>query len=603
LSAAAGREAVIVSEPQSLSLPDTVTVHELAEAMDQKVSTVITALMKNGVLATINDRLDHDTASIIAGELGFSVTEKAATEPVEAAPERRKKQHAGSSPRPPVVAVMGHVDHGKTTLLDAIRSSDLVSREAGGITQHISAYRAEHKGRAITLLDTPGHAAFAALRQHGAALTDVAVIVVAADDGVKPQTKEAIDFARKAGVPMMVALTKVDKPGADTKKTKQQLSEAGLTPEDWGGDTVVAEVSGKTREGVGHLLDMILLVADINELTADESLPAEGIVIESHMAVGQGPVATLLVEHGVLRPGQFVVAGTTYAKIRSMDDEYSRSTREAGPSRAVSVSGFKQVPNFGETFSVVANEKLARAAAQSAAHERGTERTQAVKSIATAEDLLQSIETERSHKALRVILKADVRGSLESLSKSLEDIGTDEVGVEVVSSGVGNVSESDVSVAKSSGAIVLGFHVGVSTAVKRMAARDGVEVKLYSVIYELLDDAKALLEDLLSPEVIETKLASLEVKGVFRITRDRLVCGGEVTEGKLTPGLAARLWHGKTELAEAKLANLQKGQHDTKEVVAGELCGLELTTEKKIPLTIGDRVDFFKRETRRRTLG
>ncbi len=584
---------------KKIIIPEGLTVAELAKALDLTVSTVIGELMKNGVMATINDRLDPDTAQIIAAELGFEVeTEKEVIE--EKAPKKRRANDQGDI-RPPVVAVMGHVDHGKTSLLDAIRGSSHAKDEAGGITQHISAYHIDYKGRGITLLDTPGHEAFSSLRQHGAALTDVAIIVVAADDGVKPQTIEAINYAKKAGVQILVAINKTDKPGADVNKTKQQLSEAGLNTEEWGGEIVMVEVSAKTKQGVDKLLEMTLLLADINELKAETNGPAEGIIIESHMATGKGPVATLLIEQGTLALGDFLVAGSTTAKVKSLEDESGKPVQTAGPSRAVEVSGFKSVPSFGDEFKVEASEKAARSAAQTSVDIGKSVRT---RQISTASEVLTSLSQQSKHQNLNVIIKTDVQGSLESITSSVVQLGNENIGVKVVSSGVGPINESDISRAKSSGAIILGFHVTMSSTIKRQASRENVQIKLYDVIYELLDEVKGWMEDMLSPEVVETVVAELTIKGVFRSSKSQLICGGDVVSGKLTPGLLARIYVAKSKepLAEAKVTKVQKAQQEVKEVVSGEQCGVELSTTSKVTIDIGDRIEFFVREEKKRKL-
>jgi translation initiation factor IF-2 len=585
---------------QELLLDEIMTVKDFADAMEQPVGAVITSLMKNGVMATLNENLDFDTMSIMAEEFGFTAQPK--TSEVTSTPVRQKRvvsAQAQQSVRPPVVAVMGHVDHGKTSLLDAVRGSSVASGEAGGITQHISAYHVMYKDRPITFLDTPGHEAFAALRQHGAALTDVAIIVVAADDGVKPQTKEAIKYALSSGVRIIVALTKIDKAPPDLNRLKQQLVDEGLNPEDWGGDIVIVPVSAKTGEGIDQLLDMILLVVDIDELVAETDIPAEGVVIESHMAQGQGPVATLLIEHGALHIGEALVAGETYAKVRQLQDENGIATVEAGPSRAVTVSGFNAPPAFGDYFQVVANEKEARKLAAQQSIHRSTIPTHTVHS---AQELLLHIDRSSQQKYLNVIIKADAIGSLESVTSSLESLGNEEARVKIVASGIGNISESDVSRAEATGATILAFHTTVSPNIKRMAHREGVAIKLYQVIYELLDDVKALLEGMLSPEIIETVQARLLVKGIFRQTPSRTICGGEVIEGKLIPGLLAQLQIEDGTLQEARVEKVQREQQEAKEILQGEMCGLELATDRKWVISEGDELVFLTRDTQRKQL-
>lgn len=572
----------------------------MAEKMDVTAATLVGELMKNGVMATLNDRIDFDTASIIAEEFGFEVEEEEAQHKTQLLKSTREITDKATE-RPPVVAVMGHVDHGKTTLLDAIRDADQASGEAGGITQHISAYQIKYKERLVTFLDTPGHEAFSALREHGAALTDVAVIVVAANDGVMPQTKEAITFAQQSGVKIVVAINKIDAPGADPNKVMTQLSEHQLIPEQWGGDTVMVEVSALKKQNIDELLEMVLLTADVEDHKAEKNVPAEGIVIESHMAPGKGPVATVLVEHGVLRVGSFLVAGGTHAKIKALENDRGETITEAGPSCPATIVGFKNVPVFGNRFQEVETEREARKTASSQKSEAKKESTNIVKS-ATGADILSQIDTEKTSQTLNVIIKADVQGSLESLSQSLENLGDDEVGIKVVASGVGDINESDISAAEASNSRIYGFNVGISTTVKKVAARTGVPIKIYSVIYELLDDAKEALEDSLAPEIIESEVGTLKVKGVFRTTQKQIICGGEVTKGKLIPQSLARLYRDDEELGAAEITSVQRGKDPVKEAFEGDMCGLELRTEIKINLKEADRIVCIQREERKRKL-
>lgn len=556
--------------------------------------------MRNGVMATLNDSIDFDTAAIIASEFDIEVEEESTT-PTTASIKSTRELSENARSRPPVVAVMGHVDHGKTTLLDTIRSASVVSGEAGGITQHISAYQIEYKDRPITFLDTPGHEAFAALRQHGAALTDVAVIVVAANDGVMPQTKEAIEFVKRSGVNIVIAINKIDAPGADPNRTKQQLSELNVLPEEWGGDTVMVEVSALKNTNIDALLDMVLLVADIDEHKADVDVPAEGIVIESHTATGKGPIATVLVEHGTLKVGVFLVAGGAYAKIRALENDRGEPIESAGPSSPATIVGFKNVPVFGQRFQEVATEKEARKQAEKTKALATKKSTTVVKS-ATEGDVLAQLDAARSAQNLNVVLKTDVQGSLESIIQSLENIGNEEASIKVIASGVGDVSESDVTAAEASGGIVYAFHAGVTSSVKRQAARNNVEVRKYDVIYELLDDAKADLEKLLVPEVIETEIGTLKVKGVFRVTQKQLICGGQVTKGKVAAPATAKITREDEEIGQAELTSVQKGQETAKEALEGDMCGLDLRTEGKINAKEGDRITFVQFETKEKKL-
>lgn len=590
------------TEQTTIEIEDMITVGTLAEQLSIPVSRLIAELMKNGVMATVNERIDFDTAQIIVEELDLGVKLAKGVAAEAAAPARAKPAAGTDAPsRPPVVAVMGHVDHGKTSLLDAIRGADVADvtkSEAGGITQHISACQVEHDGRAITFLDTPGHEAFAAIREHGALLTDIVIIVVAADDGIKPQTIEAIRFARKADVKIIVAVNKIDKEGADVNRIKQQLSENDLLIEEWGGDTIIQEVSAKTKAGIPELLNMILLVTDVEELKADVDVPARGLVIEAHVEQGRGPVAQALVEAGWLKPGDFVVAGNSYAKVRNLETTEGKPLKQATPSMPVAITGFKTLPEFGDEFEVVANEKLARAQAEQAAADK---QTGGHLDIGSSE-LIRLINRDNKLQELNVIIKADVQGSLTSVMDSLKALGTEEVAVRFVATGVGPVSETDLHLAHSSGAIVYGFNISLPASSKQQASRDKIQVRLYKVIYELIDDVKTELTTRLRPEIVETDLGRLVVKGIFKTTKTEIICGGEVTKGKLTYPALARITRGNEELAEAEVTGLKRGPSEAKEVVEGEMCGMSLKTEKKIELQEGDHIDVFTRETVQRKL-
>ena len=579
---------------------DTITVGELAETLNLPVTSLIGELFKNGIVATINQRLDFETAAIIVEELGLDVElERKATTTLS-----DRKVHELSDKavaRPPIVAVMGHVDHGKTSLLDSILKTKAVDGEAGGITQHISAYQTSRNNRMITLLDTPGHEAFAALRQHGATLTDVVVIVVAADDGVKPQTVEAIRFAKSANAKIVVAINKMDKESANAQLVKTQLAtEHGLNPEEWGGDTVMVEVSAKTGAGVDTLLDMVLLVADLEELKADIDTPAEGLVIESHMEVGRGSVVGLLVEQGMLRPGHFLVAGTAYGKVRTLLDFAGKTLKEAGPSTPVTITGLKELPQFGDTFTIVKSEKEARNAVAIARIEN---EKNAASTNVTGADMLKMMNQQHDTQDLNVIVKADVQGSLTSVIDSLRLIDTKgEIALRVIGSGVGHITENDVRLAADAKTIIYGFNVELPPAVKQLAARDKVQVRLYKVIYELLDNARASMEAMLAPEVVETEIGALTIKGVFRTLKDEIIAGGEVTSGKVTPGLISRVKRGDETLAEVEVTKVQRQQQEAKEVFEGEMCGLSLKTSRKLQVEEGDKLEFFTRELVKRTL-
>ncbi len=587
-----------------LTISNAITVGELAEKLNLPAARLVGELFKNGIAATINQKIDFDTAQIIIEELGLDVElEETSSSENATNTQSNKKERTLSDkakPRPPIVAVMGHVDHGKTTLLDAILGAKVAHEEAGGITQHISAYQAERNNRKITLLDTPGHEAFAALRQHGATLTDVVIIVVAADDGVKPQTVEAIKFAQAANAKIVVAINKIDKSTADPNLVKTQLaSEHRLNPEEWGGDTIMVEVSAKTGQNIDKLLDMVLLVADLEDLRAEVGIPAEGLVIESHIEQGKGTVARLLVEHGNLTKGQYVVAGDVYGKVRTLTDFAGKPITQASPATPAVITGLKSTPQFGDTFKVVASEKIAR---QASSKNKAASKEDATATNITGTDLLRLMNKKRDVQEMNVVIKVDVQGSLTSVKDSLRLLENDEVAVRIVGSGVGNVTERDVDLAASSGAIIYGFNVQMSASVKRLANRDKVPVKIFNVIYELLDDARSTLESLLQPEVVEEEIGKLEVKGVFRSTRNLVICGGEVLSGKITPSTLARVKRKDEVLDEVEVVTVQRQQQEVKEVFEGEMCGLSLKTTKKLQILEGDILEIFKRELKQRKL-
>ncbi len=580
-----------------IKIPGMITVGDLAKELDISTVELISELIKSGIMATVNEKIDAETAQIILDDLEKDV-EIVAVDKEASKPEKKERKLTKKAQiRPPVVAVMGHVDHGKTSLLDAMRGSKITEDEAGGITQHITAYQVEHKKRLITFLDTPGHEAFSALRQHGAKLTDLAIIVVAADDGVKPQTKEAIKFAKSAGVKILVAINKIDKEGANINRVMQELSDNGLNPEAWGGDVVTMEVSAVKNKGIDELQDMILLIADVEDLKADVDCPAEGLVIEVHMATGKGSVASLLIEHGVLKKGDSIYAGSAYGKVRTLTDEGGNPITKAGPSTPVIVTGFKQLPDFGDTFHVVASEKLARAEAGTSVKASDGSRLNM-----SGSDLLKKISLLKKSTELEVILRTDVKGSLKSIADSLRALENDEVSVRVVGSGVGSISESDVTMASTSGAVIYGFSIDLPVAVKQLAIKENVEIKIFDVIYELIDDAKLRLEGMLEPEIVETEVGKLIVKGVFRTIKTEIICGGEVTKGKVVPDVIAKMYRDGEELAEAKVISVKRQQQDVKEVFKGDMCGLQLETVSKTLLQEGDKLEFITRETKARKL-
>ena len=579
-----------------IKIAGSITVDELASALGLSVTALIGGLFKNGIVATINQRLDFETAEIMIGELGIeNVRLERKNTATKTSDSFRTELSDHAKSRPPVVAMMGHVDHGKTSLLDKLLDKKTAEKEAGGITQHLSAYQLEHDKRKITFLDTPGHEAFAAIRQHGAMLTDIVVIVVAADDGVKPQTVEAIKFAQDANAKIIVAINKIDREGADVPRTMADLSTHGLQPEEWGGDIIMVPVSAKTGENLEKLLDSILLIADVEELKADVDIPAEGLVIESHMETGKGSVVNLLVTGGELKVGEFIQAGNTYAKIRTMLNFRGQPKGKAGPSTPVTVTGFKDLPSFGDRFIEYPDEKSARRASVLNAE---AEANAMASANVTSTDLLRMMNSADNSKVFNVIVKGDVLGSVTSVVDSLKMIDTKgEVTLNIVATGVGDITENDVYMAAGDDrAVIYGFNVNVPTNIAKMAARDDVPIRNYKVIYELLDNAKESMEDLLDAEIIEEELGVMKVMGVFRTTKNEIIAGGEVTDGKVVPGALARIVHGKQAVSETEVASVQREKIEAKELIAGEVGGLALKTEKKTALEVGDKLEFFERK-------
>lgn len=588
-------------EEKVIQVSGSITVDELASALGVSVTHLIGELFKNGIMATINQRLDFETAQIMTEELGFSNVRFVRKENSAKLPGIKRELSKNAKERPPVVAIMGHVDHGKTTLLDTLLKKKTVEGEAGGITQHISAYQMEYKERKITFLDTPGHEAFAAIRQHGAMLTDIVVIVVAADDGVKPQTAEAIKFAEAANAKIIVAINKIDKEGANIELTKTQLAtEFNLNPEEWGGDTIMVPISAKTGQNLDKLLDMILLTADIDELKADTDIPAEGLVIESHMEVGKGSVVNLLVTGGELKVGEFIVAGRTYGKVRTMLGWDGKPKGKATPSTPVAVTGFKELPNFGDKFEEVADEKTARKLALLNAQ---AENEESASANVTSSDLLRMMTTSDNTKVFNVLVKGDVQGSVTSVVDSLRLIDTNgEITLNIVSTGVGAVSENDIYMASGSRTVIYGFNVTVPNAIAKMAERNGVPVRVYRVIYELLDDAKREMEKMLDAEVVETETGKMTIKGVFRTEKTEIIAGGEVKEGKVAPGMLGRVYRKKELLGDVEVISVQEGKITVPTLSQGEIGGISLKTTKKIQLELEDRIEFFVREYKKKTI-
>lgn len=580
-----------------IEVPQAVPVRRLAELLQVPVTKVIQLLIGYGVRATINESIDFETAAIVADELGFTVqlagtTQKAVqTETVEAKDLKS---------RPPVVTVMGHVDHGKTRLLDTIRRTNVVATESGGITQHIGAYQVEvkadkNKTRLITFLDTPGHEAFSAMRAHGANITDIVVLVVAADDGVKPQTLEAVSHARAAEVPIIIALTKIDKPEADAERTKRQLADIDLLPEEWGGKTIVVPVSSVSGEGINQLLEMILLTADLADLKASPTVSPTGVVIESDIAPGLGPVATVLVQTGTLKPGMVTLFQTTYAKIRSMTNHLGKRVNEAGPATPVRIAGLKSIPEFGELFTVVESEKVAREQTEKADIQRNVH---SVKQLGLGE--LSEAIAEGELKELNVIIKADTQGSLEAIKNSILELSTAEVAIKIVHEGVGDVSESDVNMAVASQALIVSFRVSVPPIVRKYAGQKAVKISSYDIIYKLIDDLFDALSGLLEPELVQVDLGELEVLKVFKASKNDGIIGGRVLSGVIEKGSQAKIIREGEEVGQAKVTRVQREQSVVDKVQAGNECGL-LVNSTIVPKP-GDRLQLFKQEERIRRL-
>ncbi len=591
--------------PRVIELPESLTVRDLARTLRVNPIDVIKVLMANGLVVSINQTIDYETAGIAAGELGFETRQVQVKEP-EPAEEGEpafvspwKRLLEGESPedlqpRPPVVTVLGHVDHGKTTLLDAIRHTNVVAGEYGGITQHIGAYQVEHDGRKITFLDTPGHEAFTAMRARGAQVTDLAVLVVAADDGVMPQTREAIDHARAANVPILVALNKMDKPSANPERVKQQLADLGLTVDDWGGDVICVSVSAKRQQGIEDLLENILLVTEVANLSSNPDRPAVGTVIEGQLDKQRGPTATLLVQAGTLRVGDALLIGPISGRVRAMLDHRGAPVDEASPSMPVQVMGLSDVPKAGDVFRVVDSEREARVlAGQEAERQRLAEARPTRPRPLSLDEIFGRIQAGESLE-LNLILKADVQGSLEPIVNSLEKLGTDEYDVKILHQGIGRISESDVMLASASDAIVIGFHVDVDEAARRAAVQEGVDIRLYNIIYKLIEDVDKALKGMLEPvyELVVTGHAT--VRQVFSIRRRGNVAGCYVTDGELTRNSWVRVLRNGEELFDGQLDSLKRFQEDVTSVKAGFECGVGVAGFDDFEE--GDILEFYREQ-------
>lgn len=569
-------------DSKRIEVPPVITVRDLADLMNASPIDVIRVLMNNGIMANINQQIDFDTVSIIGEEMGYEAVPPQVEELEEAREEVELPLHrrliAEEDPenlrsRPPVVTVLGHVDHGKTTLLDAIRKTHVVKGESGGITQHIGAYQVPVGERSITFLDTPGHAAFTAMRARGTQVTDLAVLVVAADDGVMPQTREAVGHARAAQVPIIVALNKIDKDNSNPEKVKQELADIDLVVEDWGGDIICVPVSAIQEQGIDELLENILLVTDVSDLKANPNRPAQGVVIEGTRDKRRGVLVTLLVQNGTLNAGDRLVVGNQYGRVRAMFNQKGQKIKKAALSVPVSVLGLSEVPEAGEFFEVVQNEKVARSLAEERQAQADSERVQVVRRPVTLEEFFEQRQ-ESGDQTLRLVLKADVQGSLEPIVNSLKDLGDDKLRVKLLLEGTGNISESDVNLAVASGAIVLGFQVDVDSAAQRLAEVGGVDVRQYNVIYKLIDDIDKALKGLLEPEYEDKVIGRAEVRAIFRIPKRGNVAGSYVLDGQITRNAGAKVLRDNQILHNSKFSSLRRFTEDVREVASGFECGI-----------------------------
>lgn len=589
-----------IATKKQIALPEIVTVKDFADRANLPVTQVISTLMKSGILATINQTIDFETASIIGDDLGLEIIKEEST--TKKVSQEITPESTNLVSRPPVVTIMGHVDHGKTTLLDNIRESSVVESESGGITQHITAYQvtlteAKHKdlrGRKITFIDTPGHAAFSKMREHGTTITDIVVLIVAADDGVMPQTIEVILQAKANNVPIIVAINKVDLPDADVMKTKQQLSEYELIPEEWGGKTVMVEISAKVGTGINDLLEMILLQADLLELKADPDTRAVGAVIESRMEKGTGNTASVLIENGTLRVSDPVAIGSSYGRIRIMKNYANKRIDSAGPSTPVRIAGLKSLPNFGDKMIAFSNEKEAKIAAQRA------EEVKSTLHIATARRIGEPEDGQRKQIDFNIIIKSDAIGSLEAIKKLISEIDSQEISIKVISEGVGTISESDITLAKATKSKVYGFRVGVLMAASKIAEKEGIPVKSFDVIYKLIDNIKVEVSALLPPEIIEDELGKLKVLTIFRDDKKAFVAGGKIESGHIALNDTVKVFQNGNEKYRDKINSIRQGKNEVKECDAGIECGIALTSGANI--VAGDTIVAYHRSENIRTI-
>ena len=575
--------------PTKVQIPDTIGVGELASRMKKSGAEVVRTLIKNGVMASLSDIIDYDTAALVAMELGCKVER----EVVVTVEERLIDDHVDAPedlvPRAPVVVVMGHVDHGKTSLLDYIRKANVAAGEAGGITQHIGAYTVNVKGSPVTFLDTPGHEAFTSMRARGASVTDIAILVVAANDGIMPQTIESINHAKAANIPIVVAINKMDMPGANPERVKQQLTEYDLVSEEWGGDTIVCPISAKTGEGIDNLLENLVVLAEVLELKANPNRAAKGTVIEARLDRGRGPIMTVLVQNGTLRQGDIIIAGTAVGHVRTMINDKGQRVTEAGPSIPVEIAGMSEVPNAGDVFNAVDDERMARELVEER-KEKEKEKTLGVAKKVTLDDLFSRIQ-QGEIKDFNIIVKADVQGSAEAVKTSLEKLTNEEVRVKVIHSGVGAISESDVMLAATSNALIVGFNVRPDSAARDYAARANVEIRTYRVIYDCINEIEAAMKGMLAPKFAEQVIAHIEIRQLYKVSKVGTVCGCYVQDGKVQRGCKVRVVRDGIVIFEGEMASLRRFKDDVKEVASGYECGIQI--EKFNDEHVGDIIEAY----------
>ena len=579
-------------QPLKVTIPDTISVGELASRMKKTGAEVVKQLIKLGVMASMSDVIDFDTAALVAMELDCKVEREVVVTIEERLIDDSEDAPEDLLPRSPVVVVMGHVDHGKTSLLDKIRNANVVEGEAGGITQHIGAYQVEVKGKTITFLDTPGHEAFTAMRARGAMVTDIAILIIAADDGIMPQTVEAINHAKAAGIPIVVAISKMDRPTANPERIKQQLTEHELLPEEWGGDTIVCPISSKTGEGIENLLEMVVLTAEMRELKANPARLAKGTVIEARLDKGRGPIATVLVQNGTLKQGDVIIAGTAVGRVRTMINDKGARLEKAGPSVPVEITGLSEAPNAGDVFNAVEDERMARELAEQRREEMQKAEAAPQRKV-SLEDLFSQLQ-EGEIKELAVIVKADVQGSVEAVKSSLEKLSNEEVRVRVIHGGVGAINESDVMLAGTSNAIIVGFNVRPDAAARDSAARNKVDMRMYRVIYECIDEIEAAMKGMLAPKFKEALLGHCEVRQTFKASKVGTIAGCYVTDGKILRNASARIVRDGIVVFEGELSSLKRFKDDVKEVASGYECGI--TFEKFNDIKEGDVIEAYVME-------